>query len=78
MDTKNREVEHPLQYLYNIRYKKNYYTHTLLSIIYLDKQNTFQMFNLAQNHIHNRRVLHCASGPDLPQRKKKKNCYDKE
>jgi hypothetical protein len=27
MDTKNREVEHPLQYLYNIRYKKNYYTH---------------------------------------------------
>jgi len=24
MDTKNREVEHPLQYLYNIRYKKNY------------------------------------------------------
>jgi len=27
MDIKNREVEHPLQYLYNIRYKKNYYTH---------------------------------------------------
>jgi hypothetical protein len=34
--------------------KRKSTTHTLLSIIYLDKQNTFQMFNLAQDHIHNR------------------------
>jgi hypothetical protein len=68
-----------------LHYVQEKLLHTLLNIIYLDKKNTFQMFNLAQNHIQKRRALHCASGADLhcasgaddsPQWKK--ICYDKE
>lgn len=66
MDTKNREDEHPLHTFTTLGMRK-ITKHTLLSITYLDKQNTFKMFNLAQNHIHNRSVLHCASGSDSPQ-----------
>jgi len=53
MDTKNEKLSILCSTFTTLDTRKST-TRTLLSIIYLDKQNTFQMFNLAQDHIHNR------------------------